>query len=69
MRKDAVQITDPDALLRETTVTVPVPRLWASEMPVVASRVEIPSQPTLREGEDLLRTPSGSAVLRRRRDV
>jgi hypothetical protein len=67
--KDAVQITDPDALLRETAVTVPVPRPWASEMPVVGQRVEVPTQPTLREGEALLRTPSGSAVLRRRRDA
>ena len=65
--KDDAQITDPGALLRETAVAAPTPRPWASEMPVTGN-VARRTEPTLREGEALLRTPSGGAVLRRRRD-
>lgn len=64
------QITDPDALLRETAVTLPAPRPTAAELPVVAETIKpMLTTPTLREGEDILRTASGRAVLRRRREA
>jgi hypothetical protein len=62
------QITDPDGLLRETARTVPVPRPTEAAAASTVDVREGPSTPTLREGEDLLRTASGRTVLRRRRD-
>ena len=62
-----VQITDPEALLREAAATVAPPRPSPAEVTAVADTVEPLTTPTLREGEDILRTASGRTVLRRRR--
>lgn len=68
---DATQIHDPEALLRrrQDAPTQPLPpplegdTALVVETPVTLARL---STPTLREGEEILRTPTGSAVLRRK---
>jgi hypothetical protein len=68
---EAAQIHDPEALLRQRqdapTLPIPPPRredpALVVDAPVTLARL---STPTLRAGEEILRTPTGSAVLRRR---
>ena len=58
------QITDPEALLREAATPARAP----TPAPSAASAAGTPAAgPALRAGEEILRTPSGSTVLRRRR--